>query len=250
MYNEEVLISIKDIFMHYRMPTERIDNIKEFAVKLLKRKVQYKDYWVLKGINLEVKRGESLGLIGTNGAGKSTLLRIIAGIMDGTSGSVTTKGNIVPLLKLGAGFDQNATGRENIFLNGAIMGYTKKEMQQKYDSIVEFAELKEFMDTPLKNYSSGMLARLGFAIAVDISPDIVLVDEVLAVGDASFQKKCANRIAELQKSGATFIVVSHNNAKIIELCQKTAWLKDGKIHMYGDSRTVCTAYNNFISQKT
>lgn len=248
MYNNEVLISISDVFMHYRMPTERIDNLKEFAVKILKRKVQYKDHWVLRGINLEVRRGESLGLIGTNGAGKSTLLRIIAGIMDGTSGKVVTKGNIVPLLKLGAGFDQNATGRENIYLNGAIMGYTKKEMTKKYNSIVEFAELQEFMDTPLKNYSSGMLARLGFAIAVDINPDIILVDEVLAVGDGAFQKKCANRIAELQKSGATFIVVSHSNAKILELCQKTAWLKDGKIHMYGDSRTVCSAYSAFLTQ--
>lgn len=197
---------------------------------------------MLKDISFSVKRGESLGLIGRNGAGKSTLLRIIAGIIEPTSGYVRTKGNMVPLLKLGAGFDSNATGKENIFLNGAMLGFSHKAMQQKYDSIVAFSELEKFMNVPLKNYSSGMLTRLGFAIAVDVNPDIMLIDEILAVGDAPFQKKCADKIESLQKSGVTFIVVSHSMNQINKLCQKTIWLNNGDIQEFGESKTVTKNY--------
>jgi ABC-type polysaccharide/polyol phosphate transport system ATPase subunit len=239
---KDVLIDIANVSMRYKLPSEKIDNLKEYFIKLLKGKIKYKDFWVLKNINLQINRGESLGLIGRNGAGKSTLLRLIAGIMEPTSGAIATHGSMVPLLKLGAGFDTNATGRENIYLNGAILGYSKKEMAAKYKSIVAFSELEKFMDVPLKNYSSGMLTRLGFSIAVDVHPEILLIDEVLAVGDAPFQKKCADKIEELQKAGTTFIVVSHSMNQIKKLCQKAVWLKGGKIFMYGDSNTVGDAY--------
>ncbi len=239
---QETLIDVRAVSMRFKMPEEKIDNIKEYVIKFLKRKLKYLDFWVLNDINLTVKRGESLALIGRNGAGKSTLLRLIAGIMTPTKGSIYTKGVMAPLLKLGAGFDFDASGRENIFLNGAILGYGKREMQAKFDRIVEFSGLKEFIEVPLKNYSSGMLTRLGFSIAVDVKPDILLIDEILAVGDAPFQKKCADKIRELQQDGVTFIVVSHSMQQIKRLCQKAVWLKDGRIKMYGDCHTVADAY--------
>ncbi len=240
--NEELLIDARDICMRFRLPTERIDNAKEYFIKLLKRRLKYVDFDVLKGITLQVKKGESLGLIGRNGAGKSTLLRILAGIIEPTSGSVVTRGNMVPLLKLGAGFDMDATGEENIYLNGAMLGYTHKEMKEKYEGIVEFSELGRFMKTPLKNYSQGMLSRLGFSIAVDVHPDILLIDEILAVGDAPFQKKCAQKLDELKANGTTFIVVSHSNAQIRRLCAKAIYLKDGIIVDSGDADAVVKHY--------
>ncbi|NCA92137.1 ABC transporter ATP-binding protein [bacterium] len=243
-YNDykETLIEVRDLSMRFKLPSEKIDNIKEYVIKFIKRKIEFLDFWVLDGVNLTVKRGESLALIGRNGAGKSTLLRLIAGILTPTHGEVYTKGIMAPLLKLGAGFDMNASGKENIFLNGAILGYSKKEMQAKFDRIVEFSGLQTFINVPLKNYSSGMLTRLGFAIAVDVKPDILLIDEILAVGDAPFQKKCADKIQELQKDGVTFIVVSHSMAQIKKLCQKAVWLKEGKIFMYGECNEVADAY--------
>ncbi len=240
--DEELLIDARDICMRFRLPTERIDNAKEYFIKLLKRRLKYVDFDVLKGITLQVKRGESLGLIGRNGAGKSTLLRILAGIIEPTSGSVVTRGNMVPLLKLGAGFDMDATGEENIYLNGAMLGYTHKEMKEKYEGIVEFSELGRFMKTPLKNYSQGMLSRLGFSIAVDVHPDILLIDEILAVGDAPFQKKCAQKLDELKAGGTTFIVVYHSNAQIRRLCAKAIYLKDGIIVDSGDADAVVKHY--------
>ncbi len=239
---KETLIDVRDVSMRFKLPSEKIDNVKEYVIKFIKRKIEYLDFWVLNDVNLQVKRGESLALIGRNGAGKSTLLRLIAGIMTPTKGKVYTKGVMAPLLKLGAGFDMNASGKENIFLNGAILGYSKKEMQTKYERIVEFSGLEAFINVPLKNYSSGMLTRLGFSIAVDVKPDILLIDEILAVGDAPFQKKCADKIQELQKDGVTFIVVSHNMAQVKKLCQKAVWLKEGKIFMYGDCNSIADAY--------
>lgn len=236
------LVCIKDVSMMYNLPTEKIDNLKEYIIKFLKGKLRYKEYWVLKDISFTVNRGESLGLIGENGAGKSTLLKLIAGVLQPTQGTIKRNGTIAPLLNLGAGFDMQATGKENIFLNGAILGYSQKEMKEKYQRIVEFAELEDYMNVPLKNYSSGMVARLGFSIAVDVNPDILLVDEVLAVGDINFTQKCHEKIKELKKNGTTYIIVSHNMNQIKELCQKVVWIKDEHIHMYGDSETVCNAY--------
>ena len=238
----EVLVDARGVSMQFRMPTERIDNLKEYAIKLLKFKIRYKRFDVLKDIDFRVERCESLALIGRNGAGKSTLLKIIAGIIRPTSGIVLTKGNIVPLLKLGAGFDSNASGKENIFLNGAMMGFSHREMQKKYDSIVEFSELGDFINAPLKNYSSGMISRLGFAIAVDVNPDLMLIDEVLGVGDIPFRKKCADKIDELKKNGTTFIVVSHSMSQILTLCQKGIYLENGTVKMQGDIKTVTDAY--------
>lgn len=240
--DKDILIDVQHVGMNYRLPMEKIDNVKEYFIKLVKGKLRYRNFSVLKDINLQVRRGESLALIGRNGAGKSTLLRIIAGILEPTSGFVQTRGNMVPLLKLGAGFDGNATGKENIFLNGAMMGFSKKEMMKKYDSIVEFSELKDFMNVPIKNYSSGMLSRLGFAIAVDISPDILLIDEILGVGDAPFQRKCAERIDALRANGTTFIVVSHSMAQVRRLCQNAIYLKDGVIVKEGTADEVVAMY--------
>ena len=236
------LIDVQNVSMRFRMPTERIDNLKEFVIKTIKRQVRYEDFWAVKDVSLTVNKGESLALIGRNGAGKSTLLRMIAGIMEPTQGQIETQGVMVPLLKLGAGFDMNATGRENVFLNGAMMGFSHREMNAKYDSIVEFSELGKFMNVPLKNYSAGMLTRLGFSIAVDVNPDILLIDEVLAVGDAPFQKKCRDKINELKRSGVTFIVVSHSMPSIKSLCERAVWLKDGSIVMQGDTASVADAY--------
>ncbi len=239
---EEPLIEAKEVRMKFRLPAERIDNLKEYVIKRFHRRVQYVEYEVLKGVTLEVKRGESLGLIGRNGAGKSTLLRILAGIIEPTSGRVVTRGSMVPLLKLGAGFDMDATGRENVYLNGAMLGFTHREMRDRYENIVAFSELNKFMDTPLKNYSQGMLSRLGFAIAVDVRPDILLIDEILAVGDAPFRKKCAEKLGELKLSGTTFIIVSHSNEQIRRLCEKTIYLKEGAVAESGETERVVARY--------
>lgn len=238
----DMLIEARDVCMTFKMPTERIDNLKEFAIKFIKHKIRYQKLEVLKDVNLSVARGESLALIGRNGAGKSTLLKILAGIVTPTSGLVLTKGNTVPLLKLGAGFDMNASGKENIFLNGAMMGFSRREMLKKYDSIVEFSELKNFMNVPLKNYSSGMISRLGFAIAVDVNPDLMLIDEVLGVGDIPFRNKCAAKIDELKTNGTTFIVVSHSMSQILTLCQKAVYLENGIVKMQGNVNEVAKAY--------
>jgi ABC-2 type transport system ATP-binding protein len=236
------LIDIQNVSMVYRLASEKIDNLKEYAIKFLKRKLKYRNFHALKNVSITVRQGESLGLIGRNGAGKSTLLKVIAGIIEPTTGKVTMRGTIAPLINLGAGFDMNATAKENVFLNGAILGYSRKEMKEKYARIVEFAELSEFMNVPLKNFSSGMLTRLGFSIAVDVNPDILLVDEVLAVGDAPFRKKCFQRIHELKEAGTTYIIVSHDIGQIRDLCKNAVWLKDGSIQMLGEVNAVCNAY--------
>lgn len=240
--DKDILLDVCHVGMKFKLPTERIDNLKEFCIKLVKGQLHYQNFVALKDITFQVRRGQSIGLIGRNGAGKSTLLKIISGIIEPTAGYVQTRGNIVPLLKLGAGFDFNATGRENVYLNGAMLGFSRHEMKKKYDSIVAFAELEKFMNVPLKNYSQGMISRLGFAIAVDVNPDILLIDEILAVGDAVFQKKCADKIDELRKNGTTFIVVSHSTSQILRLCQNAIYLKDGNVVKYGTAQEVVAEY--------
>ncbi len=240
--DKDILIEVKDLSMRFKLPSEKVDSLKESFIKRITGKLKYREFWVLKDINVTLRRGESLALIGRNGAGKSTLLSLMSGIYYATKGSVKTRGTIVPLLRLGAGFDPNATGKENVFLNGAILGFNKKQLMEKYDDIVAFAELEEFMNVPVKNYSSGMLARLGFAIAVSVRPDIMIVDEILSVGDAPFQKKCAERIAELQSQGTTFLLVSHNMQRVKQLCQKAIWIKDGEIVKSGTAAEVADAY--------
>lgn len=239
---EDVLIKVEHVTMNYRLPTQKVDNLKEYVIRFLQRKLKYKDFNVLNDVSFNIYRGESVAIVGRNGAGKSTLLRIVAGIIPPTSGTVTIKGTMVPMLNIGAGFDPDASGKENVFLNGAILGYTRKEMEEKYDEIVKFAELEEFMEVPIKNYSSGMTARLGFAIAVNSKPDIVIVDEVLAVGDAKFSAKCRDKMKELQKSGVTFVIVSHSKSAVQMLCERAILIRDRKIALDGDIDTVYAEY--------
>ncbi len=240
--DEDILIDVRNVSMRFKMPSEKVDDAKEAFIKLIKGKLKYRDFWVLNDISLQVRRGESFAIVGRNGAGKSTLLSLISGIYNPTKGHVRTRGSIVPLLRLGAGFDPNSTGKENVFLNGAILGFSKKEMQDRYDEIVEFSELKDFMNVQVKNYSSGMVARLGFAIAVSVKPDIMIVDEILSVGDAPFQKKCTERMEDLRKSGTTFLVVSHNMQRVKTLCKTGIWIKNGSIIMRGSSKDIADAY--------
>ena len=236
------IIELENVSLRYNKPTEKIGTLKEFIVRLFKGKLRYNEFWVLNDINLEIKKGESLALIGLNGSGKTTLLKTIAGILEPSKGVVRIAGSVAPLINLGAGFDHEATAKENVFLNGAILGYSKKEMQEKYDSIVEFSELGEFMNTPIKNFSSGMLSRLGFAIAVDVQPDILLVDEILSVGDINFRQKCQKKIQEILAKGTTLVYVSHNTSEAIKLCEKALWIKDNRMHMYGPTKDVVNEY--------
>ncbi len=238
----ENIIEVKNVCMDFYMQSEKIDNMKEFFIRLLKGKIERQKKRILDNISFNVKKGESIGLIGHNGAGKSTLLKLITGIMRPTEGSIEVNGLVAPLLNLGAGFDFEATAKENIYLNGAILGYSKRELAKKYDEIVEFSELQDYMNVPIKNFSSGMVARLGFAIAIDVDPDILLVDEILSVGDENFREKCAKRISELRNRGVTFVIVSHNMAQVKSLCQKALWIEDSKMMAYGDAGEICDKY--------
>ncbi|PKL66242.1 MAG: teichoic acid ABC transporter ATP-binding protein [Methanobacteriales archaeon HGW-Methanobacteriales-1] len=229
--------------MRFNLSQEKIDNIKEYFIKMVKRELMFQEFWALKDVSFEIEQGDRVGVVGLNGAGKSTLLKIISGVMKPTEGNVDIKGKLVPLLELGAGFDSNYTGRENIYLNGAILGYTKEFLEEKYDEIVDFAEIKDFMDVPIKNFSSGMKARLGFSIATVVEPEILVLDEVLSVGDAKFRKKSEARIMELFDNGITVLFVSHSITQVKRLCNKAIWLEKGKIVMQGDAEEVCNAYD-------
>lgn len=236
--SKETVIKVQDVSLKFRLQREKIPSLKEFAVKLLTRRVSYIDFYALKNINLEVKRGESLGIIGRNGAGKTTLLRVIAGIYKPTRGRVIVKGRIMPIIELGAGFDMELTGRENIFLNGLLLGMTRKEVEEKYDKIVEFSGLGEFINSPMRTYSSGMVLRLGFSIATAIDPDIILIDEVFAVGDSEFRKKCIRRMKEMREKGATLLFVSHNMDAIKENCERSILMEEGRIKAINNSYSI------------
>ena len=230
-------INVKKRFKVY------LDKGSSMKEKLLFRsRNRHEDRWVLKGVSFEVKKGETFGLIGRNGAGKSTILKVISGILKPTSGSVTCYGNVVPMLELGSGFDFDLTGRENIFLNGAILGYSEKFLREKYNEIVEFSELGEFIDAPIRNYSSGMLARLAFSVATVVKPEILIVDEILSVGDAAFQEKSRKRMLELMGGGTTVLFVSHSIQQVREMCSRVLWLEQGKVKMLETVEDVCNAY--------
>ncbi|MBO4693111.1 MAG: ABC transporter ATP-binding protein [Clostridia bacterium] len=228
--------------MHFNMAKEKVDSIKEYLIKFFKKQLFFEKFVALDDINLEIKAGEVFGLVGLNGCGKSTLLKIISGIYKPTTGSVKVNGTISPLIELGAGFDMDLTARENIYLNGAVLGYSKEYINEKFDEIVDFTELHQFIDIPMKNYSSGMVARVGFAIATVTKPDILIVDEILAVGDFLFQEKCEKRIDELMSGGTTVIIVSHTIDQIKRLCDRVAWIEKGKIKMIGETDEVCDLY--------
>ena len=239
---EDTVIKIIDATVRFNMASERIDNLKEYFVKLAKRQLMCQEFLALQNINFEVRRGESWGMIASNGSGKSTLLKLICGILKPYSGSVQVFGRIAPLIELGAGFDGELTAKENIFLNGAVLGHTKKYMEEHFEEIVEFAELKDFLDMPIKNYSSGMAARLGFSIATVVSPDILIVDEVLAVGDYAFQQKCEKRMKEMQKQGVTLLFVSHSTETVKDICENALWIQKGHVQKLGKAESVCEAY--------
>ena len=228
--------------MIFNMASESLTNLKEYFIKLAKHELFFEEFRALKHISFDIHRGEVVGLVGTNGSGKSTMLKIIAGVLEPSEGSVKVHGNIAPLIELGAGFDPELTARENIYLNGTVLGFSPKYLDEKFDEIVEFSELQNFLDVPLKNYSSGMVARIGFAIATITKPDILIADEVLSVGDFLFQQKCEKRMKELMAGGTTVILVSHSIEQIERMCSKVAWLSHGRLRMNGDTQTVCNAY--------
>lgn len=236
------IIEINDVSMMFKLTNDRISSLKEFVTSALTGKLSYKEFWALKNISINIKKGEVIGIIGHNGSGKSTLLKIISGIMKPTKGNMTCNGNIVPMLELGSGFDFDLTGKENIYLNGAILGYSKKFLDEKYEEILNFSELGEFIDVPIRNYSSGMMMRLAFSIATVINPEILIVDEILSVGDEAFQQKSRKRMIELMSGGTTVLFVSHSLEQIREMCNRVVWLDHGEIHMIGNTKEVCDKY--------
>lgn len=238
----EPVIQLERVSVRYRVPHERITSFKEFAIRWLKRQVSYRDVWALRDVSLEVGRGEVTGIVGANGAGKSTLLKVIARVLHPTNGRVLTRGRVAPLLELGAGFDYELTGRENIYLNGAILGYSRRLMDRKVDGITDFAGLGEFIDVPLRTYSSGMIARLGFAVASDVDPDILIVDEALSVGDEAFQRKCLDRLDAFRWAGVTILLVSHNADIVRSLCGRATWLDRGLVRATGPADEVVAQY--------
>ena len=238
----DIAIAVRNVSMHFNLMVERTDSIKEYFLKLIKGKLLYDDFLALRNISFEVKKGEIFGLVGLNGAGKSTLLKIIAGVLKPTDGEVQLHGTVAPLIEVGAGFDPDLTARENIFLNGAILGYSRNFMTTKFDEIIDFAELRDFIDVPVKNFSSGMYARLGFAIATMVQPDILIVDEVLSVGDYRFKEKCENRIENMIEKGVTILLVSHDIKLTKKLCNRAVWLDHGGIKKIGDAVSVCEQY--------
>lgn len=244
----EPVIQVDNVSVMFNLNNEKIDNLKEYMIKMVTGKLHYNEFWALKDINFNVEKGDRLGVMGLNGAGKSTLLKVIAGVMKPTKGSVKVKGIIAPMIELGAGFDPNYTGAENIFLYGATMGYSRKFIQSKYDEIVDFSELKEFIDVPLKNYSSGMKARLGFAIATAVSPEVLILDEVLSVGDAKFRKKSEAKLRGMIDTGITVLFVSHNTQQVRKICNKAIILQKGQIIESGNVDEVCDKYTELINK--
>ncbi len=238
----ENIIDVNHVTMRFNLAEERTDSIKEYFVKLLKGQLHFNEFLALKDVTLSIKRGDSVALIGVNGSGKSTLLKIIAGVMYPSKGSVAVRGSIAPLIELGAGFNVELTARENIYLNGAVLGHDRKYMNQHFNEIMDFAELWDFVDVPVKNFSSGMTARLGFAIATIVRADILVVDEILAVGDFRFQEKCKARMKELMDQGTTVLFVSHDEFQVRQLCNKAAWIDHGNLMEYGDTEEVLTHY--------
>lgn len=239
---EDKIIEVSDVSMRFRMANDRLSGLKEYVVQLLRGKIKYNEFEALKHVSFSVNRGEVVGLIGHNGAGKSTMLKVLSRIYKPTEGCVTVRGNVAPMLELGSGFDWELTGRENVYLNGAILGYSKEFLDSKYDEIIAFSEIGQFMDIPMRNYSSGMIARLAFSVASVVVPEVLIVDEVLAVGDANFQTKSYARMMELMHGGTTVLFVSHDLDQIRKMCHRVVWLEHGQVRMFGETKEVCDAY--------
>lgn len=239
---ENIAVDVQNVTMKFNMPKEKVDSVKEYFVKWAKHQIRYEEFIALDNVSLTVNKGETVGIVGLNGSGKSTLLKLVSGIMKPTSGTVRTYGTISPLIELGAGFDFELTARENVFLNGSVLGLERDFIKEKYDDIIEFAELRDFENVAIKNFSSGMIARLGFSIATLVKPDILIVDEILAVGDFLFQQKCEKRIQNMMSGGTTVLIVSHSIEQIERLCGRVLWLEHGKEKMFGNAAEVCGEY--------
>ena len=242
MDEKKVMIDVDHVTIRFNLSSQKIDNLKEYFVKLLKRELMFQEFLAVKDVSFQVREGEAWALIGSNGSGKSTMLKAISRILKPYKGTITVNGSVAPLIELGAGFDPELSARENIYLNGCVLGHTEKFMQEHFDEIVAFAEVEKFLDSPLKNFSSGMRARLGFSIATMVKPDILLVDEVLAVGDVKFRAKCEKRMKELLAGGTTLLFVSHNINEVKRLCTHAIWIDKGVERMKGDMKTVADAY--------
>lgn len=242
------IINVDHVSMRFNLAQEKTETLKEYVVKMLRGQLMFNEFYALKDVSFQVERGESVALIGRNGSGKSTMLKVIAGVMYPSQGSVRVNGEIAPMIELGAGFDMELTARENIFLNGAVLGHDRAYMQEHFESIIDFAELKDFVDVPVKNYSSGMLARLGFAVATEVKADLLVVDEVLAVGDFMFQQKCQKRLADMLAGDTTLLFVSHNSQQVKDLCRRAIWLDHGVIRGDGPSAEVCAAYESAMQR--
>ncbi|WP_448862941.1 ABC transporter ATP-binding protein [Dorea sp.] len=242
MENQEI-IKVEHVSMRFSLASEKVTSFKEYVIKTAKKQLSYGEFWALKDVSFSINKGDALGLIGLNGSGKSTMLKVIAGVLKPTKGSVQIGGSVAPLIELGAGFDYDLTAEENVYLNGALLGYSRQEMQKHYEDIVEFSELKDFMNVPVKNFSSGMISRLAFSIATIGIPDILIVDEVLSVGDFRFQEKCKNRIKHMLDQGTTLLFVSHSIEQVEELCNKVVWLDKGTVKMFGDSKNIAEIYS-------
>lgn len=242
-------ITVSNMSMMFNLNQEKVDNLKEYFIKLVTRKLHFTEFWALNDISFTVEKGDRVGVLGFNGAGKSTLLKVIAGVLKPTKGSVSVNGVIAPMLELGAGFDMNYSGKENIYLYGATMGYSRKFIEEKYDQIVEFSELGDFINVPVKNYSSGMRARLGFAIATAVEPEILILDEVLSVGDAKFRKKSEAKIRSMFDKGITVLFVSHSVEQVLNICNKAIILEKGKLIAQGDAKEICAKYNEMVKGK-
>ena len=240
--NEEYVVDVEDLTIRFNLASEKVDNLKEYVIKMIKHELMFQEFLALKHVNLKVKSGEAWGLIGTNGSGKSTLLKACCGILKPYTGTVTTRGKIAPLIELGAGFDMNMTARENVFLNGTVLGHSRKFKEEHFNEIIDFAELQDFLDVPIKNFSSGMQARLGFAIATMVRPDILVVDEILSVGDYQFQQKCYKRMEEMLSNGTTLLYVSHDVKSVRKLCDHAIWLDKGDVRMSGLVKEVTDEY--------
>lgn len=240
--DKKVIIDVNNVTIRFNLANQKVDNLKEYVIRLIKKELMFQEFLAVKDVSFRVKEGESWGIIGTNGSGKSTLLKAISGILKPYKGKIKLEGSVAPLIELGAGFDQNLTARENIYLNGCVLGHTDKYMREHFDEIVDFAEIHQFLDSPIKNYSSGMKARLGFAVATMVRPDILIVDEILSVGDYAFRKKCEQRMNEMLSGGTTLLYVSHSLDEVKRLCTHAIWLDKGVARMMGSAAEVCDAY--------
>lgn len=242
MDEKRVMIDVDHVTIRFNLANQKVDNLKEYFIKLIKRELMFQEFLAVKGVSFQVRQGEAWGLIGTNGSGKSTMLKAISGILKPYKGTISVNGSVAPLIELGAGFDQEMTARENIFLNGCVLGHSEQFMREHFDEIVDFAEIRDFLDSPIKNYSSGMKARLGFSVATMVKPDILIVDEILSVGDYKFKQKCMKRMKELLSGGTTLLFVSHNIDEVKRLCDHAIWIHKGEAKMIGEAKTVCDTY--------